>query len=231
MVPGAFPIPWSSDFTNYTQHITNQPALLTNKRPSMDSSTLTFVAILAVAFVFLRWFINADEPDLNSPLDVHDVATGDAPERVDAEHIEQQRRPVTTDMIEVVQSIAPHLTVAQIRHDLRRSGSVQETVERVLSEGTLPVPPGGPADVRDGATGGNHAADERNSVDNIHPENLLEKYKVEEGASGSVSTPQWSQSPEVRAQTLQEKRSEMILKARKRLEAQLSNEQDLSALK
>jgi coupling of ubiquitin conjugation to ER degradation protein 1 len=185
----------------------------------MDSTTATFAAVLIIAFVFLRWFVNSEEPDLASPLDQHDVATGAAPPRAQ----QPVRRPVTTDMIEVVHSIAPHLSEAQIRHDLQRTGSVQETVERVLNEGTLPLPPGYVEPQNDGG-------DERNKVDNIKAENLLKKYNVDESASSSGVKTQWSDSAEVRAKSLQEKKAEMILKARKRLESQLKNEQDLSEL-
>ncbi len=139
-------------------------------------------------------------------------------------------------MIEVVQQLAPHLTVGQIKLDLQRTGSVQETVDRFLSEGTLPFPEGeGPNASRTD----NAAQDSRNQVDNIKPENLLKKYGVNESkseestaaASGSSTKEKgWSESAEDRANTLQQKKVDMIVKARKRLESQLKNEQDLSKL-
>lgn len=198
----------------------------------MDNTTITFVATLVVAFVFLRWFVNSDESEIITPLDQHDMATGDIdPERA-ARQREPQRRQVTTDMVEVVQSIAPHLTVSQITYDLQRTGSVQETVERALSEGTLPFPPGQPPQAR-ASQEAQSATDSRNVVDRIKPENLLKKYNVDETAavsSGSSKGGEWSSSADTRAKTLQEKKAEMILKARKRLEAQLKNEQNLDAL-
>ncbi|CEP22547.1 unnamed protein product [Cyberlindnera jadinii] len=207
-----------------------------------DNTTITFVVTLVVAFVFLRWFVNSEESEVISPLDQLDVASGDTDATGRANHDAHPiRRAVTTDMVEVVQSIAPHLSVEQIQYDLQRTGSVQETVERVLSEGTLPYPPGyTQRSASSGATRNDtHEAngDRRNKVDNIKSENLLKKYNVDEMSSSDSSSvekktvkAQWSDSPDVRAKTLQEKKAEMILKARKRLQAQLSNEQDLSVL-
>ncbi|CCH59149.1 hypothetical protein TBLA_0B03070 [Henningerozyma blattae CBS 6284] len=43
------------------------------------------------------------------------------------------KRKVTQDMIEVVQTLAPSLSVAQIRYSLKQTGSVETTVEDFLS--------------------------------------------------------------------------------------------------
>ncbi|ODQ61158.1 hypothetical protein WICANDRAFT_29271 [Wickerhamomyces anomalus NRRL Y-366-8] len=210
----------------------------------MDSSTITFIATLVIAFIFLRWFISSDEEDEAT---IQSTATSTSPSQSqaqDSQHDaeeqstrqERLRRPVTNSMIEVVQQLAPHLTVGQIKLDLQRTGSVQETVDRFLSEGTLPYPEGeGPNASRTA----NPAQDSRNQVDNIKPENLLKKYGINESkseestaaASGSSTKEKgWSESAEDRASTLQQKKVDMIVKARKRLESQLKNEQDLSKL-
>lgn len=210
----------------------------------MDSSTITFIATLVIAFIFLRWFISSDEEDEAT---IQSTATSTSSSQSQAQSSqhdaeeqptrqERLRRPVTNSMIEVVQQLAPHLTVGQIKLDLQRTGSVQETVDRFLSEGTLPFPEGeGPNASRTA----NAAQDSRNQVDNIKPENLLKKYGINESkseestaaASGSSTKEKgWSESAEDRASTLQQKKVDMIVKARKRLESQLKNEQDLSKL-
>lgn len=210
----------------------------------MDSSTITFIATLVIAFVFLRWFISSDEEDEAT---IQSTATSTSSSQSQAQSSqhdaeeqstrqERLRRPVTNSMIEVVQQLAPHLTVGQIKLDLQRTGSVQETVDRFLSEGTLPFPEGeGP----NASRAANTAQDSRNQVDNIKPENLLKKYGIDESkseestaaASGSSTKEKgWSDSAEDRASTLQQKKVDMIVKARKRLESQLKNEQDLSKL-
>ncbi|KAH3669021.1 hypothetical protein WICMUC_005120 [Wickerhamomyces mucosus] len=192
----------------------------------MENSTLLFIATLVVAFIFLRWFINSEDEDLTVAGSNLQSAQRTEETRP-AQQREQNRRPVTTDMIEVVQSLAPHLTVSQIRYDLQRTGSVQETVDRILSEGTLPFPAGEtprPAIAE---------VDERNTVSKIKPENLLKRYGIDENqeimpeSSGSNT---WANSADARSKTLQEKKAEMILRARKRLQSQLRNEADLSGL-
>lgn len=216
----------------------------------MDSSTIAFVATLAVAFIFLRWFISSDEDDeaaltgqQSSSSSSSTAATGsqaqDQPQaqRESAPEV-RYRRPVSNDMIEVVQQLAPNLTVGQIKLDLQRTGSVQETVDRFLSEGSLPFPEGESPNTA--TTTGANAEDSRNRVDNIKPENLLKKYGINNNsksteplaaATGSSSGDKgWSDSAEDRASSLQQKKVDMILKARRRLESQLKNEQDLSKL-
>lgn len=56
--------------------------------------------------------------------------------------VERVHRPVTCDMIQVVQAMAPNLTSAQIIYDLQRTGSVELTMRRYLANGNrLPHPP------------------------------------------------------------------------------------------
>jgi coupling of ubiquitin conjugation to ER degradation protein 1 len=197
----------------------------------MDSSTIIFILALVVAFIFLRWFIDSDEDDLDS----FNSSSASRTQQDQPNHQEQaqqrNRRAVTTDMIEVVQSVAPHLSVAQIKLDLERTGSVQETVDRILSGAELPFPAGA------GAGAGDHhneASDERNRTNNIKAENLLEKFGIDAASTGvstSASTKkEWSNDSDERHKTLQQKKADLILKARKRLETQLKNEQDLSGL-
>lgn len=209
----------------------------------MDGSTIAFIATLVIAFIFLRWFISSDDEEDIPQVTSSSTSTASQTQSQRQPQAEQQsqpryRRPVSNDMIEVVQQLAPTLSVGQIRLDLQRTGSVQETVDRFLSEGNLPYPEGeGPNAARNTH---DDTHDSRNSVDNIKPENLLKKYGIAEsratadaraGSSTGASTEKgWSESAEDRASTLQQKKVEMILKARRRLESQLKNEQDLSKL-
>ncbi|CCH41935.1 Autocrine motility factor receptor [Wickerhamomyces ciferrii] len=204
----------------------------------MDSSTITFIATLVIAFIFLRWFISSDDADeLEQEQEAARESSSSASTATGTQQAQPQRfrRPVTHDMIEVVQQLAPGLTVGQIKLDLQRTGSVQETVDRFLSEGGLPFPEG-EAPRPTGTTGGNDGQDSRNATDNIKPENLLKKYGVDANATSSGAetsksgTQTWSDSADERASSLQQKKTEMILKARRRLESQLKNEQDLSKL-
>lgn len=52
-------------------------------------------------------------------------------------------RPVPQHMVDSIKALFPHIPDASIRYDLQRSGSVEETCERILNEGGLPSPPAG----------------------------------------------------------------------------------------
>lgn len=121
-----------------------------------DATTINAVIFILVVFVVLRYIVfsgsEESNPDPNAPIahrpdefreldNIEQHAAALQAERLTREYDERQRRPVTQSMIEVVQAIAPNVSVAQIRWDLEKTGNIEATVERYLSEGTLPHPP------------------------------------------------------------------------------------------
>ncbi|RLV95259.1 Coupling of ubiquitin conjugation to ER degradation protein 1 [Spathaspora sp. JA1] len=182
----------------------------------MDYSSIIFIATLAIGFLFLRWLI-APIPQ-NQEYDINPTApnTSTSTSRNTSTSQRRNRRPVNDSMIEVVQSIAPHLSREQIRYDLENTGSVEQTVERFMELGTLPFPPGHtpvpePAPVQQPETGSNSTAVSSTAG---KPVNLLEKFDVDVNS-------------EYEGQTLLQRKQQMIVNARKRLEKQLRNEIDL----
>ncbi|KAL7662577.1 CUE domain-containing protein [[Candida] zeylanoides] len=179
----------------------------------MDHSTLLFLGALAVAFVFMRWLV-APAPQ--------EVADDDVPALSSSSRARGgpsgRRRPVTDAMVEVVQSIAPQLTVAQIRQDLERSGTVEATIELFMETGTLPPAPEDRAE----ATVAPGAAP-------AEPQNLIEKLGLQDKMDlGEVEVEnRWGDSKEERSSLLAQRRAEMVLRARKRLQGQLTNEVDM----
>ncbi|KGQ90246.1 hypothetical protein MEQ_04262 [Candida albicans P87] len=113
-------------------------------------------------------------------------------------------------MIEVVQSIAPMLTVEQIRYDLETTGNVEATVNRFMELGDLPFPPGY---VRPQQPPTPSEEPKKQEVIGKRSVNLLEKYNID------AKNPKSDHNS-----LLHQRRQEMILGARKRLAAQLSNE-------
>ncbi|KAK9470308.1 uncharacterized protein V1510DRAFT_423394 [Dipodascopsis tothii] len=168
-----------------------------------DSTTTTFIACIIIGFLVVRWCVSSS----SAPAPTAAAATPNRPA--------PRRRAVTPGMIEVVQSLAPGLTVDQIRADLERSGSVEATVERILAEGSLPgaaPAPAAPAPASVAAASGAHS-------------NLIERYGLqgklgEPVAAAAGKRPRWSQSAEERQALLRKQREDMILKARRRLESQ-----------
>lgn len=167
----------------------------------MDSSTVSLVGTLVVAFVFIRWFLAAE---VVPPTDA------DAPR--------QPARPaarhhVTQGMVEVVQSLAPHISPAQIRLDLERTGLVQATVDRILDGTVVPLPV---------------AAEPKGSAAPVAVENLAAKLGLADDAGAATAVPAgWLEDKDERARRLQLRRQEMVLKARQRMAALLLNRTDL----
>lgn len=205
----------------------------------METSTIIFIVTLIIAFIFLRWLITPIPRSLPSEFNPNRVneRSGEEAAAVAASsgansasaatggtHSRRSRREVTDSMVEVVQAIAPQLTPGQIRYDLQRSGSVEATIERFMETGTLPVPPG-EAPVAPANDSHGHSA----PVKNVNT-NLIDKYNLKNKISDDNEQPEesktgtWGSSTEERENILSKRREEMILKARKRLASQLSNE-------
>ena len=143
----------------------------------MDNSTIVFIAVLGIAFIFLRWLIAPIPPQLPNELNeaLANNSANNSNRSTNSSNStnntnRRSRRDVSDDMIEVVQTIAPQLTRGQIRMDLERSGSVELTMERYMETGSLPFPPG------ESASTLNLQPDisEHSQVMKKEPENLIE---------------------------------------------------------
>ncbi|KAK6459858.1 hypothetical protein DFJ63DRAFT_52247 [Scheffersomyces coipomensis] len=194
----------------------------------MDSSTIIFIATLAVAFVFLRWLIT---PIPNS----HELerSVNQYQQHQEQEPI-RRRRQVTDSMIEVVQAIAPTLTRDQIIMDLNQTGSVELTIDRYMELGGLPLPPSSSANTatttspvaNDSATTtSNNVSTGNASTTQKKPNNvkkssisLLEKYNID---PDSASTSSFSNKSDL---TLQERKVKMVLEARSRYQESVKKE-------
>lgn len=203
----------------------------------MDSSTIAFVGTALVVFVFLKWmitpipqpheFTNTSESHEQNQTtrgsatgsSTHPIRDSSAPSSSSSSSVStaaqsrRGRRPVTDSMIEVVQSIAPMLTVEQIRYDLENTGNVEATVNRFMELGDLPFPPGYVAPPPPPPPQTTEQGLKRDVLLGKRSVNLLEKYHID------VNNPNSSND-----NSLQQKREEMILNARRRLAAQLRND-------
>ncbi|KAI5956378.1 CUE1 [Candida jiufengensis] len=183
----------------------------------MDSSTVLFVVTIVIAFIFLRWLISpipqSNEFNINTSASSNNQGTSTSTNRSTTTTQRRNRRNVTDSMIEVVQTIAPNLTVEQVRYDLENTGSVELTVNRYMELGNLPFPPNyvPPPIIPDSSTTTESKSSNSSFKNNI---NLFDKYDIDENSTTNDNS-------------LQSKRNEMIINARKRLAAQLQNKQDL----
>lgn len=209
---------------------------------SSDSNTITFLFTVVVAFVVIRWFITSETADGGPGPNAAPAGEGEAAEaqpRRNLQPVQFDRRPVTPAMVEIVQQMAPHLSEEQIRYDLQRTGNIEETVERVLAEGTLPYPPEvNLRPVRAPASSSSstpepaapQAASSSSSsastpVPRASKSSLIDKYNLKdrlmtEDADEETPKPKmkWSQNKDERQAQLKKQREDMILKARRKLE-------------
>jgi len=185
------------------------------------------VAVAVVVFI-VRWATSSkDAPGEPSP----SAVLGFRP------------RNVTVEMVETVHNMFPDIPSDNIRYDLLRTGSVQQTSNTILERGFLPAPP--PTyytlypraiDSAHSTTGNNrppNAVNTASSSSKSKNENLITRYNLQDrlaSASGvSVTAPEeaggkaiWEESAEKREASLRERKAQMILAARQRLLAQQS---------
>lgn len=212
----------------------------------METSTVVFFATIAAGFLILRWLISPIPDQLEEAAAAH--ATQRDGRRPTPST--QSRRPVTDSMIDVVQAIAPQLTRGQIRMDLERSGLVEVTIDRFMEEGTLPMPPMSEAEnesenersetdenenersERSGRSGSGRSERGRSeAASGIKPANLIERYGLESKIDQDVANAAInSATSQDKIDLLSTRREEMILNARRRLAAQLSNKIDANPL-
>ncbi|EDK45670.1 hypothetical protein LELG_03849 [Lodderomyces elongisporus NRRL YB-4239] len=204
----------------------------------MDSTTILFIVTIAVAFIFLRWMILPIPQDSEFPLPNTGSSATSSTTTLNSSRVSGSgsglgsnsglatgrntttrrrggARPVTDSMIEVVQTIAPSLTVEQIRYDLEATGSVEVTIDKYMETGTLPFPPGYVAPRAEPALASNEEVNQKKekSVSERETIDLIKRYGID------INNPV-SGNEDI----FKNRRNEMIVNARKRLAAQLQNQ-------
>ena len=136
----------------------------------------------------------------------------------------------------------PDIPEASIRYDLSLSGNAEVTCERILQQGYLPLPPPGfpGADEARQAVSEDYqrrqtpstsaAATTSAEAASSTSSNLISRFHLESRLHEPHTTPKgkepaavaWSPNVQDRQQNLQERKAQMILQARKRLEERRS---------
>ncbi|SCU78597.1 LAMI_0A05182g1_1 [Lachancea mirantina] len=196
----------------------------------MDGSTATFLAILVLAFVLLKWFMQSEHHPSAQRAAAESASTTSATTRRNANTVRRRpRRAVNDDMIEVVQSLAPALDREQVRYSLEKTGSVEETVEQFLRGDEFPFPPGYSSESAQEVTGSSDARDARETLEtdpkkrsNIRPDNLLEKYQVDPSEDLSALN-----SADA---SVEDRKRYLVWQSYHNLEEKLKDDQDLRSL-
>ena len=196
-----------------------------------DQGTTLFFVLVITGYIALKWFMSNNEQhpsvqangasSTSSTNGASNGSSGNGSSGRRTPRPRRIRRPVNQDMIEVVQSLAPHLHPEQIRYDLEQTGSVEATVERFLSGREMPFPPDYQAEAST-TNGTTSSSTDPRKRSNIKPDNLLQKYDVdpEEDMSG-VDASELS---------INERKRLMVWKARKNMEKEVKKSEYLQKL-
>lgn len=153
-------------------------------------------------------------------------------------------RQVPQHMIDSVKTLFPHIPDASISYDLQRSGSVEATCEKILTEGGLPAPPAGFFGTTDTRSPAANADTHRNPATNApatpssssktpcKSPNLISRYGLQSKIASPDSSPNsspnatngWATTASERAKILKDRKERMILEARLKLQNSLSKD-------
>jgi len=177
------------------------------------------VALAVIVFLF-RWATSSKETPAERSVN---AALGFRPKNV------------TPDMIETVAGMFPDLPRDNIRYDLLRTGSVELTSNRMLERGYLDAPPPAyyrvypPTDQQPAAAGSAAARRPAAPSTSSKQPSLISRFNLEPRLSDETSYVEpeeaggkavWETTAEKREASLQQRKTEMILAARKRMLAQ-----------
>ncbi|CAO3571986.1 unnamed protein product [Mortierella alpina] len=121
--------------------------------------------------------------------------------------------------VETVRAMFPHIPTAAIHYDLQKTGSVEQTCDNILRDGTLPMPPAPrpptpPAPSTSSTSGSSSATSQ--SVNG----NLVQRFQLQEAAERNVVPDEpskvWADSAEKRQEVFKSRKEFMVLQARKR---------------
>lgn len=146
---------------------------------------------------------------------------------------------INNGQVNIVKTMFPDIPEVSIRYDLILSGSAEATCDRILQQGYLPLPPAdfpGAEEARQSAntTATASASSARTSstssgvssspnlISRFHLEHRLQEDQNHTSKGKGSSQSMWSPSAKDRQESLQERKAQMILQARKRMEERQS---------
>ncbi|KAJ9052800.1 hypothetical protein DSO57_1030631 [Entomophthora muscae] len=188
------------------------------------SDSISLIVAVVILFLVFRWVLGSNATSATSGTNSRGGATN------------HRRRNVTPDMVETVKNMFPDVPTAAIQADLAITGSVEITCNKILTNGSLPMPshimPRASLQSLDTAAPtsessstiptNNDGLTRRNVSSNAPPSqpNLLERYQVDPASSSTVSAEEpakvWSQDADSRQQSLLERKKFAIQEARRK---------------
>ncbi|PWN42304.1 hypothetical protein IE81DRAFT_337469 [Ceraceosorus guamensis] len=184
---------------------------------------------------------------------------GAAPAPAQSIALRERVNNVPAEMVQTVQTMFPHVSAEAIRYDLVRSGNVEVTCEKILNDGGLPEPPTGlfgPARPPPQTRPAESARTTSGVLKGTGSSSLIARFGLESrlGAADAAvghemgigkgkgkqvdalidPTPQsvkkaWSDDADIRTKELRRRKEQMILNARRRMEAAAAQKSSPSA--
>ncbi|KOG97592.1 Cue1p [Saccharomyces eubayanus] len=201
----------------------------------MENSKLLITLVLVFGGIFLRKFFQSNQhPSAqrlsSTGVNAHGRTQGPTHGALRRAGRTNGGHPVTTQMVETVQNLAPNLHPEQIRYSLENTGSVEETVEKYLHGDEFSFPPGfEPSRAPMGAAGGNNnngtgggEFNDPRKKNMICAENLLDKFHVDPNEDMSQVS--------FKDLDIEERKKLLVWQARKNMETKLQNDKDLQSL-
>ncbi|KAF9990248.1 hypothetical protein BGZ75_002881 [Mortierella antarctica] len=132
-----------------------------------------------------------------------------------------QARLVNPEMVETVRAMFPHIPTAAIHYDLQKTGSVEQTCDNILRDGTLPMPPAPrPPTPPATSTSSTSTSGSSSATNQSVNGNLVQRFQLQEAAERNVVPDEpskvWADSAEKRQEVFKSRKEFMVLQARKR---------------
>ncbi|KAF9922887.1 hypothetical protein FBU30_006984 [Linnemannia zychae] len=192
-----------------------------------DFVSLTIVIV--IIFMVFRW-LSASGEDQPRPTQ----GRGRIPTRPPA-------RLVNPEMVETVRAMFPHIPTAAIHYDLQKTGSVEQTCDNILRDGTLPMPPAPrpqtpPTTATTSVAPSGSSTGSSSGSNHTVNGNLVQRFKLQDAAEKNFVPEEpskvWADSAEKRQEVFKSRKEFMVLQARKRFleeEARKAKEADAKA--
>ncbi|KAK3817243.1 MAG: hypothetical protein J3Q66DRAFT_339339 [Benniella sp.] len=195
------------------------------RKPTM-TDFVSITIVIAIIFMIFRWFsASGDGSQPNRP----------AQNRV-RDPPRHPARLVSAEMIDTVRSMFPNIPVEAIQYDLQKTGSVEQTCENILRDGTLPLPPRpsrpASATFNSPPTPTPTAGSSSGSSQSVNG-NLIQRFKLQDAADKNLVPDEpskvWGDSSEKRQEVFKSRKEFMVLQARKRYLEQQARSQSEKA--
>ncbi|KAG0041935.1 hypothetical protein BGZ83_001085 [Gryganskiella cystojenkinii] len=173
---------------------------------------VSITIVIVIIFMVFRWLSASGD---NGQTNRQGQNRGRIPTRPPA-------RLVNPEMVETVRGMFPHIPTAAIHYDLQKTGSVEQTCDNILRDGSLPMPPATrpptppTTTASSSAAGSSSGASRSAGVDG----NLVHRFKLQAAVEQNVVPEEpskvWGDSAEKRQEVFKSRKEFMVLQARKR---------------